>query len=66
MQTFVRSRYNVVVSLKAGRSLAYNSLSGGFALWDQQENEVYQSVESASELDETERQRLFPGTRPPR
>jgi hypothetical protein len=34
MQAYCPSRYNVLIPLKNGRALAYNALSGGFALWE--------------------------------
>ena len=36
------SRYNIFVTLRAGRILAYNGFSGGLAVWEKQEQETYQ------------------------
>lgn len=40
------SRYNIFVPLRQGRLLAYNGFTGGFALWEKHEQEMYQFVAS--------------------
>ncbi len=46
MTTFVASRYNVLIPLRAGRTLAFNSASGALALWAQEEVESYAHITS--------------------
>ena len=38
------SRYNIFVPLARGRTLAYNGMNGGLALWEGHEHDVYQRV----------------------
>jgi uncharacterized protein len=54
MQAYCPSRYNVLIPLKNGRALAYNALSGGFALWEVAEKTLFDSsVPGPTFLDET-------------
>jgi uncharacterized protein len=39
------SHYNIKVPLRGGKALVYNSLSGAFALWDQDDITTYERVE---------------------
>lgn len=52
MSAFVQSRYSITVPLKNGRALAYNSLSGGLALWEADENALYDCVGEGAPVDE--------------
>lgn len=38
------SRYNILIPLRDGRSLAYNGVSGGFALWSAEETAIHERV----------------------
>jgi len=57
MIKFIQSRYTILVPLTKWRALAYNSLSGGLALWEADERAVYDTViETAlDEMDPTVR-----------
>lgn len=44
MESLKPSRYTVLVPLKDGRALAYNSLSQAFAVWSAAEREVYDAI----------------------
>lgn len=46
----VASRYTISIPLKAGRCLAYNSLSGGLAVWESPEREVYEQIRAGQEF----------------
>lgn len=43
---YTQSRYTVTTPLLRGRTLAYNSLSGALAIWEDHERGVYESVAS--------------------
>jgi uncharacterized protein len=40
----VASRYNILVPLRAGRTLAFNGASGALAIWTEDETDVYSRV----------------------
>jgi uncharacterized protein len=44
MPSFVASRYNVLVGLRAGRTLAYNSMSGATAVWEPEDTAAFEAV----------------------
>ncbi|WP_428267363.1 TIGR04463 family radical SAM/SPASM RiPP maturase [Haliangium sp.] len=44
MPALTASRYNILVPLQNERVLAYNSLSGGLALWEDHDQHMYQRV----------------------
>lgn len=48
---FTPSRYNVLVPLEAGRTLAYNGLSGAFALWEEADAAVFGRLTRGELLD---------------
>lgn len=54
MIRFTQSRYTILVSLTNGGALAYNSLSGGFALMEAHERRLYEQVDEGTVLDETD------------
>lgn len=41
---YVQSRYTIITPLLHGRMLAYNSLSGALAIWEDHERDVYERV----------------------
>jgi uncharacterized protein len=48
---FRTSRYNIFVPLLNGRRLAYNSLSGGLALWERDDGDLYERVHTGQDVD---------------
>jgi uncharacterized protein len=54
MASLVRSRYNVLVPLRNGRTLAYNSASGATAVWDQAESDVFNCLVEGQDVDDAE------------
>ena len=54
MQKFLPSRYSILIPLTHGRALAYNGLSGGFAICDPEERLLYESLDGPTLLDEGE------------
>jgi len=44
MEAYKASRYTLTIPLRDGRSLAYNGLSGAFAVWSREERAAYEGV----------------------
>jgi len=44
MHQFNGSRYNILVPLQGGGTLAYNGLSGALAVWDKADSELYADI----------------------
>ena len=44
MSEYVQSRYNILIPLRNGRALAYNSMSGASAVWERDEAETFDRV----------------------
>lgn len=40
------SHYNILVPLKGGRSLAYNTVSGSFAVWSKEDVDIYERIQA--------------------
>lgn len=53
MPEFACSRYNILISLRGGRTLAYNAMGGASAVWEEMDAEVFQSIERGEEIDAT-------------
>jgi len=61
---YISSQYNILIPLKSNRMLAYNSLKGNLALWDEEDTFKYQNIikeESIDESDEIVKQLLLGG-----
>ena len=54
MPEFACSRYNILISLRGGRTLAYNAMGGASAVWEEMDAEVFQSIERGEEIDATD------------
>jgi len=52
MLNFVQSRYTITVPLKDNRALAYNAMSGGFALWEAEDTAIYNELAEGGIRDE--------------
>jgi uncharacterized protein len=52
MSQWVASRYTILIELKDGRSLAYNALSGGLAIFSAAERAIYQRMISGTDTEE--------------
>jgi uncharacterized protein len=62
--TFLGSQYNILIPLKRNRILAYNSLKGSLALWNNEDSIKYYNIleeEAADEEDETVKQLFLNG-----
>ena len=46
--SYAVSRYNVFIPLKKNRVLTYNGFSGGMALWEAIEKEVFTKIENGT------------------
>ena len=44
------SRYNILISLRRGRTLAYNSLSGASAVWEEPDGLIFEQICRGEEL----------------
>lgn len=56
------SRYNILIPVKGARALAYNSMSGAFAVWDEADLALYDRVERGEiEVGAAELQPFLPG-----
>jgi uncharacterized protein len=51
MADFVTSRFNILVPLRGGRTLAYNGSSAATAIWDIAESEIYDRVDRGEDVD---------------
>jgi uncharacterized protein len=50
MVTLALSRFNIIVPLRNGRALAYNSMSHATAVWDRAESDVFDRVGRGEEI----------------
>lgn len=51
MVNFVSSRFNILVPLRGGRTLAYNGSSAATAIWDIDESEIYDRIDRGEDVD---------------
>ncbi|HXZ02407.1 MAG TPA: TIGR04463 family radical SAM/SPASM RiPP maturase [Stellaceae bacterium] len=54
MAALAHSRFNIVVPLRHGRNLAYNSMSHATAVWDRAESDVFDRVGRGEDIDDAE------------
>ncbi|MCB9759537.1 MAG: TIGR04463 family radical SAM/SPASM RiPP maturase [Alphaproteobacteria bacterium] len=55
MLTLSPSRYTLQVPLRGGRTLGYNGLSGGLAVWDADETAIFEAISSGAPVDPASR-----------
>jgi uncharacterized protein len=52
MASLLRSRFNILVPLRHGRTLAYNAMSGATAVWEQADVDVFDRIERGEDSDD--------------
>lgn len=53
MLKVTHSRYNILAPLKHGRILAYNSMTGASAIWEETESQLFEQIGDGEEFDAT-------------